>query len=313
MREEKGRIALAFDLGGTKLHAALVDPEGRILAERLLPTHREKEVLLASFRRTAAELLDQVPGDRRVVATGVGTAGVVKPEGGLITYAPNLPLQEFALGGYLARFCPAPVTVLNDGRAAALGEYAFGELAGVDPMLCLFYGTGIGIGVVIEGRLLVGHDSYAGEIGHTIFDPGGRRCACGKRGCVETLCGGGAMGARAAAEIGPPAAGEEEWSVGAIVRRAGAGEPRAERILADALTGFRVLTANAVTLFNPGALVLGGGVLQGWPELYDLVGEGLVEMVHPAVRANLRTARSRLGSRAILLGAGAAALGSVSS
>ena len=297
---------LSFDLGGTKLHSALVGADGRVQRDRLDTTPGDKEAILSAFRRAAAELL--AGGEGEVAATAVGTAGTIRRADGAIQYTPNLPLDGFPLGTFLADFCPGPVTVLNDGRAAALGEYAFGRLRGVDPMICLFFGTGIGIGTVIDGRLLAGHDNSAGEVGHTIYRAGGPRCNCGKQGCFEAFCGGGPMTVRARAEIGPPPGGGEKWSVGGIVAAARAGEAGAWGILAEALEAFQVLTANVVTLCNPGALVLGGGVLQGWPELFDLVRAGLERLVHPTVRKNLQVAPSELGSRAILLGAAAAAL-----
>jgi len=299
--------ALAFDLGGTKIRAALVDREGNILHHMRIPTPKDREGILEAFREGARRMMEK-GGDRfRLVGTGVGTAGAIAPGAdGTIHYAPNLPLDGFPLGKELAAFCPRPVTVLNDGRAAALGEYSFGRLRGKDPMVCLFYGTGVGIGVIVEGKVLSGAANAAGEVGHTIFRPEGPRCRCGKRGCFEALCGGGPMVERAAREIGPAPEGGE-WTVGGIVAEARKGNAAAWRILSQALEAFQVVTANLVTLFNPAALILGGGVLQGWPELYGLVEEGIRVHCLSPVKDTYQMALSELGSDAILKGAAASA------
>lgn len=304
--EDKEPVALAFDLGGTKIRAALVDRKGDILRHVKVPTPKEREGIMEAFRE-GARAMEEWAGNRfRWVGTGVGTAGAIKPDGGVIHYAPNLPLDGFPLGLELGAFCPGPVSVLNDGRAAALGEYTFGKLRGLDPMVCLFFGTGVGIGVVIDGKILSGTANASGEIGHTIFRPEGPRCRCGKKGCFEALCGGGPMVERAEKEIGP-APGGGEWTVGAIVSQARAGNAAAWRILTQALEAFQILTANLVTLINPAALVLGGGVLQGWPELFGLVEEGIQIHCLSPVKDTYKMALSELGSDAILKGAAASA------
>ncbi len=308
--KEKEPVALAFDLGGTKIRAALVDSRGEILHHVKVRTPREKDAIMDAFREGARAMMEKAGDAYRFVGTGVGTAGAIEPEGGVIHYAPNLPLDGFPLGRELGSFCPGPVSVLNDGRAAALGEYTFGKLKGLDPMVCLFFGTGIGIGVVIEGRILSGAANASGEIGHTIFRPEGPRCRCGKKGCFEALCGGGPMVERAEKEIGP-APGGVVWTVGGIVAAAREGNAAAWRILSHALEAFQVLTANLVTLFNPAALVLGGGVLDGWPDLYGLVEEGIRIHCLSPVKDTYRMALSALGSDAILKGAAALAFRAV--
>ncbi len=304
--EGNNSVALAFDLGGTKIRAALVSASGEILHHVKVPTPRDQEGILEAFRE-GARAMQEWAGDRFAWAgTGVGTAGAIEPEGGVIHYAPNLPLDGFPLGRELASFCPEPVSVLNDGRAAAFGEYHFGKLAGLDPMVCLFFGTGVGIGVVIDGKILSGAANAAGEIGHTIFRPEGPLCRCGKKGCFEALCGGGPMVERAEKEIGSPPGGGD-WTVGGIVAAAREGNASAWRILSQALEAFQILTANLVTLFNPAALVLGGGVLQGWPELFELVRRGIQVHCLSPVRDTYEMALSELGSDAILKGAAASA------
>jgi glucokinase len=236
-------------------------------------------------------------------AVGMGTAGVVLPSGRVIAHAPNLPLDGYPLAEHLEARLQLPATILNDGRASAWGEYRGGAAAGRDPLLCLFFGTGVGVGLMVAGRPHGGADNAAGEIGHTVYRPGGRRCACGRDGHFEAYCGGRALAERAAAELGPPPAGAAAWTASALLALDAAA---ARAILQDAATAAAVLTANACTLLNPRAVVLGGGVLQAWPALGAHI-EAFVraECSAPIVQ-HLQFHASRLGSDAILVGAAAA-------
>lgn len=307
-RIRAGQALLVFDLGGTKLRAALLGAGGELAADLLRPTNPTREGVLASLEEAATTLLRGPGSGFEILGTGVGTAGVVDPRGGTIHYAPNLPLNDFALGEHLARFCPAPVVALNDGRAAALGEAWRGGLPKErsDHLLCLFFGTGIGIGMIGRGRLLRGFHDAAGEIGHTIFKPDGPLCGCGKRGCFEAFCGGRHMALRAEAEVGPAPAGG--WTVGRILEAALRGDAGARRIQDEALEAFQVLTANCITLCNPGVVVMGGGVLSGWPELPERIQDSFGRLLLDPARSDTPVLRSRLGSRAILLGAAVAVL-----
>ena len=297
--------ALAFDIGGTKINAGIVSRDGRVLEQKIIHTPGNREQILEALKVAATGLLGRVKGKLEIAGTGAGTAGVIQTEKGIIRYAPNLPLDEFPIGEYLKAFCPEPVIVLNDGRAAAFGEYCFGKLKGKDPMVCLFYGTGIGIGMIMRGKLVEGAGNAAGEVGHTIFKADGPLCRCGKKGCFEATCGGGPMTERALKEIGA-LEGDKPWTVGSIVEKARQGNAKAWKILSEAVEAFQILTANTVTLLSPRALVLGGGVLKGWPELVSIIEQGIEKMVHRVVRENLEIATSELGSDIILLGASGA-------
>jgi glucokinase len=299
------RTVLAADLGGTKCAFAIVDAAERVHGLRQARTPREREPLLAAIASELGGLRNAVPPDLEPPgAVGIGTAGVVRADQSTIEYAPNLAFDGFDLGGHVRAEFGLPCSVINDGRASAVGEWKRGELAGRDPMLVLFFGTGIGIGLIAGGRPYGGADNAAGEIGHTIHVPGGRRCVCGRLGCYEAYCGGRPIGMRALAELGAPPAGGA-WDV-AMLRAVGREDPRAAAILADAETAAGALVASACTLLNPAAVVLGGGVLGAWPELFESIETTTRRWCAPIVTRGLRFARSRLGSGAILVGAAAA-------
>jgi glucokinase len=191
--------ALAIDIGGTKLAAALVDEGGRLgwRAAVATPAARSETELWSVL----AGLVAQAPVSDPAVC-GVGSGGPMTANGALISPL-NIPAwRDFPLQARLAELTGAPTFVDNDAKALALAEGWRGGAVGVDNYLAMVVSTGVGGGIVLDGRLLDGADGNAGHIGHVIVVPGGRRCACGARGCLEAEASGTAI----AAITGHPAA-----------------------------------------------------------------------------------------------------------
>ncbi|MEQ1631154.1 MAG: ROK family protein [Planctomycetota bacterium] len=164
------KSVLAGDLGGTKCRVAVVTEDNQIFGAQKLATSRDRAVFLPALEQAFAAALAQCP--REVEAPsgiGIGTAGVITVDGRGIERAPNLPLDDFALAAHLEAKFSLPTFLLNDGRASAFGEFRTGSAKGLDPLLCLFFGTGIGIGIIAGGTPHLGADNAAGEIGHTIW------------------------------------------------------------------------------------------------------------------------------------------------
>ncbi|MEC7584934.1 MAG: ROK family protein [Planctomycetota bacterium] len=291
---------LVADLGGTRCRFAAVTADYRVLCQVSWSSPSETEAYVAAVDRGLRQVLDSLPADvASPSAIGVGSAGVVATGTDRLSMVPNLPIEGWALGPELEQRFGLPTTVLNDGRASALGEFHRGQARGSDPLLCLFFGTGIGIGMVAQGRPFAGADNAAGEIGHTVYLPGGRACACGVAGHFEAYCGGRAMACRARDEVGAPPDGDS-WSIDALVQ---ADHPAARQILDEAAQAAAVLVANSITLWNPRAVLLGGGVLQAWPALQGHIAEFVERHCSDEVRANLRLMASSPGSDAIFWGA----------
>lgn len=305
------RTVLAGDLGGTKCRFALISADYGVHCVQRVDTVRDQRRFLdgmhGAIERVLAER-ERADADLDApVAMGFGTAGVIPPDGDSISYAPNLPLGGFPLRPFVRDEFGVPVALLNDGRASAWGEYLRGHAKGADPLLCLFFGTGIGIGLIVDGKPYGGATNAAGEIGHTVYRPGGRRCPCGRDGHFESYAGGRAITERAQEMIGD--APDDSWSVGEVVELAeagGEGADAAREILDDAVEAACTLVENCCTLLNPGAVVLGGGVLSGWPELRDRIVEHVRERCAEPIRADLQFVSSLGGSDAILWGAAAA-------
>lgn len=299
------RSVLAADLGGTKCRFALVGEDFSVHGVQHIPTSQNLEQFLDAADRAFDASRAGRPSDlQEPTAIGVGLAGLIVNDGREVFGAPNMPLDGFALAHHLEKRHGLEVALLNDGRASAWGEYLRGHARGRDPLLALFFGTGIGIGLMVEGRPYRGASSAAGEIGHTMHKPGGRTCSCGQPGHYEAYCGGRPMVERAAAEIGP-LPDDRAWDVGEICRRA-ADDHRARQILADAETAATAMVASACTLLNPSAVVLGGGVMSGWPELREKIETFTRETCTPVVTQELAFYPSQGGSDAILWGAAAA-------
>jgi len=299
------RTVLAGDLGGTKCRFALITEDYGVHATQRVDTVRDRGPFLERMQAALEAVLEQGRSDglEPPAAVGIGAAGVVGNDGEALGDPPNLPLGGFPLRTWLQDRMDAPVTLLNDGRASAWGEYLRGHASGQDPMLCLFFGTGIGIGLIADGKPYGGAGNAAGEIGHTIYRPGGRVCPCGGVGHFEAYCGGRAITERAAEALG---ARPDGWNVGAVVRAADAGQAAAREILDDAATAAIAMVANAATLLNPAAVVLGGGVLSGWPDLRSRIVDGVRRDTDPLIHSSLRFVDSLGGSDAILWGAAAA-------
>ena len=179
---------IGIDLGGTNCRAALLAESGEILRSNRIPTRvaEGREQFLSRLFELCDDLLSFAENEkRRVLAVGMGAAGVIA-EGGVVTVSPNVAwLDGFPLAETMAKGLRLPVTVVNDANAVAWGEAKFGAGRDFASFLTITLGTGVGGGLVLERRLWKGSDGAAGEIGHFVVDPGGRPCKCGSRGCLE--------------------------------------------------------------------------------------------------------------------------------
>jgi predicted NBD/HSP70 family sugar kinase len=216
---------------------------------------------LAKEARHALEAVERE--GLRPVGLSVAVPGLVEESSGTVVVAPNLGWQELAVSAELGARLDLPVHVENESNLAALAEHWTGAAVGIDDFVCVFGEVGIGGGVVLGGRLFRGSHGFGGEFGHVSVDPAGDACACGSRGCVETLAGQEAI-ARAAGVS--PVALRSRSLTDELVRRAEAGAPEVVRALADAGRSLGIALASTFNLFDVQAVVLGGcfGPLAPW-------------------------------------------------
>ena len=284
-------LLLALDFGGTKHTAALVRAGERTWIERRqqrAPHDSNARTDIAIVLDLARELLAEHPD--RLAAVGVSFGGPVDFQRGFVRLSHHVPgWENFPLRDRLQAEFGAPVSVDNDANAGALGEWRFGAGQGRASLLYLTVSTGVGGGWIIDGRPYRGTDGMAGEIGHTVVNPDGPLCVCGRRGCVEVLACGPAIARRARERL------EAEPQSGAILRRliehdlaaltadrvsraASEGDVLAEEALLAAARDLGTGIGSALSLMNPQRVVLGGGVTKS--------GEKYWAEVRRAARAN---------------------------
>jgi glucokinase len=204
-------LVLAIDIGGTKMAAGLVDPDGSILHRAHVPTRptaggdrttAEGEKLWTDLADLVAEVQGQVAPPYRVTVCGVGCGGPMRRGGEGVSPLNIAGWRDFPLRNRLHELTGLPTFVDNDAKALALGEGWMGAAAGQQNFIGMVVSTGVGGGIVLNGRLLEGREGNAGHIGHVVVEPDGRPCACGGRGCLEAEASGTAV----AAMTGSPAA-----------------------------------------------------------------------------------------------------------
>jgi glucokinase len=306
------RVVVAADIGGTNLRAALVDESGQVFARRERPTPREGDGVVDAI----ATLMGQVAGAsaHAPLAAGIGSPGLVDGDAGMVILAPNIPsFRNLALAAPIAERLSIPAFVENDASAAALGEFHFGAGRGTRHLLHATLGTGIGGGIVINGRLYRGARGFAGEIGHVVIDPAGPRCNCGSRGCLEALVSGVAFSARAKKLIqsgGSPVlleiVGYREPSAADLHAAALAGDRQCEAEIRNGGHLLGIALGGMVNVLNPDMVTLSGGLLQMGEMLLRPLREAMFSIAYgPASGTTLAT--TVLDDDAGLLGAAAVA------
>ncbi len=303
-------LAIGIDLGGTKVEVGLVDSMGKILSESRYPTNSSQgsEGIINDIVKAVKDL--QV--DMRALAIGVGAAGQVDLNG-VMRAAPNLPFQDEPLQMRLEEELEIPVVVTNDVRAAAYGEWKYGSGRGVNDLVVIFVGTGIGGGVVSGGQLLEGCTNNAGELGHSTLIADGRKCRCPNYGCLEAYAGGWAIAERAQkAVLSSPedgkalksAAGGVDIITAETVNHAyREGDLLAKRLVEETGHYLGSGIVGIINAFNPCLLILGGGVIEGLPELIGMVDDEVRSRALKPGLEGLKIVKAALGGKAGVIGA----------
>ncbi|MGB3762751.1 MAG: ROK family glucokinase [Ornithinimicrobium sp.] len=288
-------VAIGVDIGGTKVAAGLVDDRGVVTARRDADTpHRStaatvvEDVIVEVVEALLAEHLEA--DRRRSVPIGIGAAGFVDADRQTVRFAPHLNWRNEPLAARLQVRLGQRVTLENDANAAAWAEYRFGAGRGEPRLVLITLGTGIGGGMVFDGRLERGRHGMAAEFGHMTLVPDGHRCECGNRGCWEQYASGPALRREATERLragGPRTAGLEHACggdlrqvTGAMVTElATAGDVEAQDVLSQIGTALGQGLANVVAALDPGAIVIGGGVSRAGGLLLEPAGQALARHV----------------------------------
>lgn len=251
-------VAIGIDIGGTHLRAAIVTAEGRLVDQVRHDTPAR------SSERLLEVLTDVVGGFGGDLPVGIGIAGLVSPDG-TVRYGPNIGIRNAPLARDLGRRLARPVTVVNDGSAAALAEQRVGAARGHRDVVMITLGTGVGGGLTIDGRLVVGRSGYAGEVGHVIVADGGRPCPCGNRGCIEAYASGTAITVTAVELLRDRGDNSsllhdvDSLDGRAVTDAARRGDALAREALTVVGEWLGVALASMVNLLDPEVIVIGGG------------------------------------------------------
>ena len=298
---------IGLDVGGTRLTGVLTDGKGQVLhqVQGEIPTSPLPDDLLGTLAGMADALAAE--SDERPEAVKVGIAAWVDQARSHVIYGPNLGLADYPLGDRLSGATGFPVSLDNDVNCAILGETTFGAAQGVRHVVGLLVGTGIGSGIVSEGRLVRGARGVGAEAGHMIFIPGGRQCACGRRGCFEAYAGGRSIETMIdEARVAHPESQlcqSPGRNLSLVWKCVNGGDPVARRIWDQAVLALRVLVTDLVTLFDPEMVLIGGRVIEEMPQIADGMREYLVSQKLRGILHGIRLEKPRLGPLAVALGA----------
>lgn len=310
-------VILAVDLGGTKLATGVVDTTPAVLTRTVAATDTSSEE--ACLRDVLARLDDELKRARQpIAAIGVGTASTVDFARGAIVMSTNLPLADVALRDLLRERYGLPAVIDNDATVACIGEHQWGAGRGVDEMLMLTIGTGIGGGIISGGKPYRGLTGAAAELGHMVIDVNGPRCQgnCPNFGCLESLVSGTAIGkaARAAAAAQPDSALGRALAAGEVVdsrllcRLASGGDAGAREVYERIGTYLGVGITNYANVFNPELIVLGGGAMAAGELLLEPARRVLAARGLRPQRDQVRLEPALFGDDSGLIGAAALAL-----
>ena len=305
-----------IDIGGTNLRCGILGEEGTV-----------KSRLSVSFPKSldeAEKQVDFIIGNVKqflsanekygVKSIGVGIAGQIDDKTGSVLFSPNLNWHEVPLKYILEKETGLDVYIANDLTAITYGEWKFGSGKGEDNIICIFVGTGIGSGIIIEGSLYSGCSNASGEIGHITIVSGGRKCTCGNYGCLEAYAGGLGIAniakERAAADmngfkniINAAGGGIDGISAETVADAYKAGDKKAAELIRETGAYLSDGVISAINLLNPCVIILGGGVIDGIPGLYDTVKKEAGKRALKASMSKLRILKSGLGGEAGIIGA----------
>ena len=315
MSEERAYV-IGFDLGGTNMVSAVVDRDLKITTREKKKTKAEvgSEAVYERIKKTIRECIESAGIDPdQVRAVGLASPGPLSQAKRIIYDTPNLGFKGFPIGDRLEKDLRIPVLLENDVNAGVYGEYVRGAARGYTTVIGIFPGTGIGGGLILDGRLFRGATGNAGEIGHMIIQTEGPLCGCGQYGCVEALASKTALAKEAVAMAGSGAEPElfdrvgtdfKRYRSGVFADAYGDGIEGVIRIVDRAAWYLGIAMANCVNMLSPEAVVLGGGLVEKLGETYVRAAErSMRKHALAAVVEGVEVLQARLGDDANLIGA----------
>jgi glucokinase len=314
--ENADDLILGVDLGGSKILTAVINSQGGMLSndESITPATEGREAIVQSIVDSSHRVLKQASvAISEICAIGIGAPGISNPETGILFTSPNLPgWRGFPLRDIMEERLGKKTFLINDANAAALGEFYFGAARGARYFIYITLSTGIGGGIVIDGKIYTGAVGFAGEVGHMTIDDKGPICNCGNRGCWETLASGTSLAREARHRIEEGvrtsileyAEGDMEKVTAQVIHSAAEqGDGLAEELIAR--TGYYVGVglANLINIFNPELIIIGGGLSNIGHMLLEPAFKVAGERAYKEALQAVRFASPELGGNSGVLGA----------
>ena len=300
------RLAIGIDMGGTNIRLALVTDDGTIITSARHKTSAQegKDSVIARLSSAASELIAEGQGHGTVIGVGIGAPGLI--ENGVVRCSPNLPgWNDVPFQRILGEALALPVILENDANAVAYGEKSTGAGKGLNSLICITLGTGVGGGLILDGKIWRGAFGMAGEVGHIVVEPDGNKCSCGNRGCLETYASATGIVRTARDTVNK---GDASWDIGTLTTEtlegaARGGDKAAASLFAGAGRYLGIGIASLLHILNPEAVILGGGVARAWDLFYPSLSEEIKQRCFKEIAERTRILPASLGDNAGILGA----------
>ena len=306
------KYVLGIDIGGTKIRLGIVDSNGDVKWGTSKSNYNFDSVS-EWINYFTNNILTQIPDEYTTSYTkiGIGTAGWIDEESNLIIHSPNTNWKNVDLKSLLEKEINIPISIINDCSAAVIGEHTYGAITDCTNALGIFIGTGIGGGIILNNNLYQGSQGFAGEIGHTIIVEDGNLCECGRKGCLEAYCGGKAIGkiAKNIASIDSnsvfnllAAKTNKQITAETVSMAYYENNEEAVDIIKEISNKLAISITNFFNIFDPDAVVIGGGVVDGIPEIVNYIDNyfkdlSITENKHNKIR------KGKLNENMVLVGA----------
>ena len=312
---------IGVDMGGTKILSAVIDVKGNILGTAKVPTKAGRGAIevIDRIADCVRKAIDESGVDAESIqAIGIGAPGPLDPATGVVIFAPNLGWRDVPLKAELEARLGFPTFVDNDVNVGTLGEHVFGAGRGVQNVVGIFVGTGIGGGIILQGELFHGASKTAGEIGHIIVKAGGPRCGCGTRGCLEAMASRTAMAKQFRKAIRKKGrksvlselTGGDLGSIrsGVLAKAVAMNDALTLKVLKKATKYLGIGIGSIVNFLNPEMIVLGGGVVEALDDTFlDNIRAAAKKYALPNTLDGVRIVQAELGDNSGILGAAALA------
>ena len=306
---------IGIDLGGTNIKAGVVSENFEIVAKATCKTNlpRPAEEICADMAKVALEAVENAGLTlNEIEAVGIGTPGIANSAEGVIEYSNNLGFRDFHVVELMKTFIDKPCYVENDANAAAYGEFVAGAAKGANNAVCITLGTGVGGGIIIDGKIYSGSNFAGAEIGHTVIDPNGPQCTCGRKGCFEVF-----SSATGLVNMTKTAMEEDKTSImwnmteemGKVSARTAfnamrEGDAAGKAVVDKYIRYLACGIANTINIFQPDILCIGGGVCnEGDPLLLPLKAQVAKEIYTRDSAKNTEIVIAKLGNDAGIIGA----------